>query len=40
MLEDLVLVAITEAQRKAGELAREEMGKLSGGMNLPFQLPF
>jgi len=40
MLEDLVLVAITEAQRKAGELAREEMGKLSGGLNLPFQLPF
>jgi len=40
MLEDLVLVAVTEAQRKAAELAREEMGKLTGGMGLPFQLPF
>ncbi|MFL5575834.1 MAG: YbaB/EbfC family nucleoid-associated protein [Gemmatimonadaceae bacterium] len=40
MLEDLVLVAVSEAQKKAGELARAEMGKLTGGMNLPFQLPF
>jgi len=40
MLEDLVLVAVTEAQKKAAELARQEMGKLTGGMNLPFQLPF
>jgi hypothetical protein len=40
MLEDLVLVAMTEAQRKAKEVASEEMGKLTGGMNLPFKLPF
>ena len=40
MLEDLVLVAVTEAQKKAAELARQEMGKLTGGMGLPFQLPF
>lgn len=40
MLEDLVLVAMTEAQRKAKEVAAEEMGKLTGGMNLPFKLPF
>ncbi len=40
MLEDLVLVAVTEAQKKASELAAEEMGKLTGGLNLPFQLPF
>jgi len=40
MLEDLVLVAVTEAQRKAADLAKQEMGKLAGGMNLPFQLPF
>ena len=44
MLEDLVLVAVTEAQRKAKELAAEEMGKLTGGLglNLPggFKLPF
>ena len=39
MLEDLVLVAVTEAQKKAAELARQEMGKLTGGMGLPFQLP-
>lgn len=40
MLEDLVTVAVTEAQRKAKALADEEMGKLAGGLNLPFQLPF
>jgi DNA-binding YbaB/EbfC family protein len=40
MLEDLVLVAVTEVQRKAGALAQEEMGKLTGGLNLPFQPPF
>ena len=38
MLEDLILVAATEAQRKAAELAKEEMGRLAGG--LPFKLPF
>jgi DNA-binding YbaB/EbfC family protein len=40
MLEDLVLVAVSEAQKKAAELAQEEMGKLTGGMGLPFKLPF
>jgi nucleoid-associated protein EbfC len=40
MLEDLVLVAIAEAQKKAQDVAQEEMGKLAGGMNLPFKLPF
>ncbi len=42
MLEDLVVVAIGEAQRKATELAQAEMQKVSGGMNLPFplKLPF
>jgi DNA-binding YbaB/EbfC family protein len=40
MLEDLVLVALTEAQKKAAELAQKEMGKLTGGLNLPFKLPF
>jgi DNA-binding YbaB/EbfC family protein len=40
MLEDLVLVAVTEVQRKAAALAQEEMGKLTGGLGLPFQLPF
>lgn len=40
MLEDLILVAVSEAQKKAQALAQEEMGKLTGGMNLPFKLPF
>ena len=38
MLEDLVLVAVSEAQRKAAELAKEEMTRMAGG--LPFKLPF
>lgn len=40
MLEDLVLVAVTEVQKKAQEAAQAEMGKLTGGLNLPFKLPF
>jgi DNA-binding YbaB/EbfC family protein len=40
MLEDLIVVAIADAQKKATELAQAEMGKLTGGMNLPFKLPF
>lgn len=40
MLEDLIVVAIAEAQRKAEERAQEQMGTLAGGMNLPFKLPF
>ncbi len=40
MLEDLVLVAVGEAQKKAAELAQREMGRLTGGMDLPFKLPF
>lgn len=40
MLEDLIAIAVGEAQKKANDLAQEEMGKLTGGMNLPFKLPF
>jgi nucleoid-associated protein EbfC len=40
MLEDLVLVAITEAQKKAQAQAQQELGKLTGGLPLPFKLPF
>jgi hypothetical protein len=40
MLEDLVLVAITEVQKKAATAAQEEMQKVTGGLNLPFKLPF
>ena len=39
MLEDLVLAAIGEAQRKAQDLYRSEMGKVTGGLPLPFQRP-
>lgn len=38
MLEDLVLAAVTEVQRKAAELAQEEVRKVQG--SLPFPLPF
>ena len=40
MLEDLIAIAVGEAQKKANDLAQEEMAKLTGGMNLPFKLPF
>ena len=40
MLEDLILVAVSEAQKKAAELAQAEMSKLTGGLPLPFKLPF
>jgi len=40
MLEDLVAVAAADAQRKAQERQQEQMGALTGGMNLPFKLPF
>ncbi len=40
MLEDLVLVAVKEAQAKAADIAKIEMAKLTGGLNLPFKLPF
>ena len=39
MLEDLVLAAVSEAQRKAQELYKNELGKVTGGLPLPFQLP-
>ena len=37
MLEDLVMAAVTEAQKKARSLYEEEMRKATGG--LPIQLP-
>jgi len=39
MLEDLILAALGEAQSKARALAEEEMGKVTGGLPLPFKLP-
>jgi len=35
MLQDLVTAAVNDAMRKAMELAQAEMGKLTGGINIP-----
>ena len=35
MLEDLVLVAVNDALKKAEDIMEKEMGKLTGGMNIP-----
>ena len=40
MLEDLVLVAVTEVQKKARALHEASVSTLTGGLNLPFKLPF
>jgi DNA-binding YbaB/EbfC family protein len=39
MLEDLIVAAVSDAQQRAEALAQEEMKKLYGGFNLPFNLP-
>ena len=40
MLEDLIVVAVADAQKRAAEVQQAEMGRITGGMDLPFQLPF
>ena len=35
MLEDLMVAAYREAKKKAEDLAREELSKATGGMNIP-----
>ncbi len=35
MLQDLILAAVNDALRKAQEMVAEEMGKLTGGLNIP-----
>ena len=35
MLQDLVLSAVNDALVKSKEMVSEEMGKLTGGMNIP-----
>ena len=35
MLQDLVLAAVNDALTKAQEMVSSEMGKLTGGMNIP-----
>lgn len=35
MLEDLVVAATNDALRKAKELSKQELGQLTGGLNIP-----
>ena len=35
MLQDLVLAAVNEAIKQSQEMIKEEMGKATGGMNIP-----
>lgn len=35
MLQDLVMAAANEALKKSQEMMQEEMGKITGGFNLP-----
>ena len=35
MLQDLISAAINEAMKKVDDLMASEMGKLTGGLNLP-----
>jgi DNA-binding YbaB/EbfC family protein len=35
MLQDLIVAATNDALRKARELGKADMGKLTGGLNLP-----
>lgn len=35
MLEDMVVAAVNQAMQRAEEMAQQELGKLTGGMNIP-----
>jgi nucleoid-associated protein EbfC len=35
MLQDLIVAATNDGLRRAKEISRQEMGKLTGGMNIP-----
>lgn len=39
MLEDLVLAALSEAQKKARDAYEQEMQKVAGGLPFPMKLP-
>jgi DNA-binding YbaB/EbfC family protein len=36
MLQDLIVVAVNEGIRQIEEITQSEMGKVTGGLNLPF----
>jgi DNA-binding YbaB/EbfC family protein len=42
VLEDLIVAALRDARQKGEAMVQEEMGKLTGGLQLPagFKLPF
>ena len=41
LIEDLVTVAVGDAQQKAAALGAEEMGRIAGGLGIPgLKLPF
>jgi len=35
MLQDLIVAAVNEAIRKAQDMAKEEMAKITGGLSIP-----
>ena len=35
MLQDLIIVAVNDAMKKADEASASQMGKITGGMNIP-----
>lgn len=35
MLQDMVRSAVNDVMRKAGDIAKAEMGRLTGGLNIP-----
>lgn len=35
MLQDLVVAAVSEALKQSQKMAEEEMGKITGGLNIP-----
>lgn len=39
MIEDLVAAAVADAQRRAEEIYQDELRKVTGGLQLPFQPP-
>ena len=36
MLEDLIMIAVNHASSKIGEISKEKMKNVTGGLNLPF----
>lgn len=35
MLQDLVMAAVNEAMRQIDDMSNDEMGKITGGLNIP-----